>query len=193
MTPFDLKQGDFVVLSDGSIYQILHNSYARTGLSLFNHQYSCLAHLDSYTTNFDHIGSNCFNIYTVICQDIESEDYETIGHHFISGVRLSKSEMKNINWDWQREKDRPKYEKTNLENGLIITTRDNNKYMVVLNIHVRGVTVNALISQNESINLLNYNEDLTHKDTKEKDIVKVEIFNDFNKPKDRYMIWERTE
>ena len=191
MNQLNLQQGDFVVLKDGSIYQILSNELAyRTGLSLFNNQYSCLSHLDDYK-NFDCIGTHHFNIYAVIGQDIEPEDYEKVGHWFISGKRLSKSEMESIQWDWKRKEDRPEFEKTNLENGLVVTTRDMNTYMTVLNIRRRGVCVDTIISQNEAIELSNYNEDLTHKKISEKDIIRVEIFNDFNKPEDRYLIWQR--
>lgn len=192
MKPLDLKQGDFVVLKDGSIYQILPNSLAsKTGLSLFSNQHSCLSHLDNYAGNFDYIKSHHFNIYAVICQDIDSEDYETIGHHFISGTYLSESTMESIQWDWKREDDRSEFEKTNLQNGLVVTTQDMNTYMVVLDIHGRGMRIDTLISKHESINLFYYNEDLTHKDIHAKDIIKVEILNDFRNPEDRYLIWQR--
>lgn len=191
MMPFDLKQGDFVVLRNGEVYQVQFNPLAKTGLSLFSRQYSCLVHLDEYADNFDCINTHHFNIYKVICNDPYSDDYKTVGQHFISGIRLSKPVMECIEWDWERGEGRSEFEKTNLENGFVVTTRDANVYMVVLKVKGRGTYPDVLISRHGYIDLSCYNEDLMHKETKDKDIIKVEIFNDFTKPEDRYLIWQR--
>lgn len=194
MEPLDLKQGDLVVLRNGEVYQILHNPLAQTGLSLFCNQYHCLEHLDNYADNFDCINSHHFNIYKVICGgDPYSEDYKTVGQHFISGIRLSEPVMECIEWDWERDEDRPEFEKTNLKNGLIVTTRENRTYMVVLDVVVRGAHSNIIVSEQGYIPLSSYNEDLTNQVSNDKDIIKVEIFNDVTKPKDRYLIWQREE
>ncbi len=194
MNPFNLKQGDFVVLKDGYIYQILCNPLAfKTGLSLFSNQYSCLAHVDDYAENFDCVYTDCFNIYAVMCYEFDSDEFKTVAQHFVAGTRLTDSIMESLEWDWKREKDRLSFEKTNLVHGAVVTTREGNVYMVSLGIKTRKDKVDALISTHGYEDLSFYNEDMTYKFTNEKDIVRVEFFNDFSVPNDRYLIWQREE
>lgn len=192
MTPMDLKHGDFVVLHSGFVYQVLNNSLAfKTGLSLFGSSYSCLVHLDDYNRDFACETSDHFNIYKVLRHGINSRDCKMVAQHFLNGTPLSRSEMEDIKWDWKRSDRRPEFEKTNLKNGFVITTADQKTYMVMLDVRRRGTWLDLLISQDGYEDLNNYNQDLTHKDDSTKDIVKIEILNDLEKPTDRYLLWQR--
>jgi len=192
MTPFDLKHGDFVILHSGYVYQVLNNPLAsKTGLSLYGPSYSCLTHLDDYNRDFACETSDHFNIYKVLRHDINLRDYKAVAQHFLNGTQLSKSEMEDIKWDWKRSDRRPEFEKANLQNGYVVTTANKKSYMTMLDIHRRGTRLNLLISQDGYEDLNNYNQDLTHKDDSTKDIVKIEILNDLEKPTDRYLLWQR--
>lgn len=106
VTPRDLHMGDFVVLRDGSVYQVQPNSLAvETGLSIFGSTYSCLMHLDSYDDDFDCTIKE-FNIHKIVRLYGKDEDsYKVVGQHFISRMPISKTTMECINWDWEREEE----------------------------------------------------------------------------------------
>ena len=92
-------------------------------------------------------------------------------------------------------------DKNSLKTGMIVELRDGERYLVVNNAEITGITWNIGVGQYTWIWLDDYNDDLTEKNVKELDIVKVfspnrpcnVIPNYFKELTDYLVIWKRED
>ena len=98
-----LEMGDFVLLKDNSVRQVLYNPDG--SLSLYNSNYACMAHLSDYTDDFKHKKIDLFDIYKVLVRDAYPDAHQTVAMHFVSGTQLPQGIVDSIQWTWEREED----------------------------------------------------------------------------------------